>query len=147
VARALRLHPFRVFCALFVLAAGSFAAAEPHWTSYQIALSFGPQLPNYSEVFFTDISTLPVHAPPDSEVRVPFSIVNRKGSSLNYSYIVTLTSPGVRVIAEKSHVLVKDNQKVNLVARFRSGSPHVAFTITIKINQPYDHIEFHGKTS
>lgn len=147
VARALRAHPFRVACALCVLAAGGYAAAEPGWTSRQLALSFGPRPTSYSELFFGNISGLPVHVRAGVDRAVPFVIVNREGRTIRYSYVVSLNGPGGQVLAEHGHVWLKDNAKADLLARFRPQVTDAPYTVTIKIGKPFDVIQFHGRTT
>jgi uncharacterized protein YfaS (alpha-2-macroglobulin family) len=130
-----------------VLAAGSYAAAVPGWTSHQMALSFGPQPAHYSELFFADISALPARLSPGAENTVPFTIVNREGGTHQYTYVVTLAGPAGAVVAEQGQVTVKNNGKADLTARFKPGVHKSAYTVSIKIDNPSDHIEFHGRTT
>jgi hypothetical protein len=147
VANALRRHPIRLASTLVVLGLAASAAAVPSWTARQIALSFNPKTSYYSELFFTNIGLLPVHATPGTHGSVHFSIVNREGHTLRYSYLVAVTIPGLPTRTELGHVTVKDNQKADVIAPFEVTAAHTTYTVTIRLNQPFDAIEFHGRTT
>lgn len=147
VANALRRHPIRLVSTLVVLGLAAAAAAFPGWTARQIALSFNPRPSYYSELFFTKIGQLPAHATPGTPGKVHFSIVNREGRTLRYSYLVAVTVPGSPSHTELGHVTLKNNQKAEVVAPFEVAGTHTGYTVTVRINEPFDVIEFHGRTT
>ncbi len=147
VANALRRHPIRLAATLVAAGLAASAAAVPSWTARQIGLSFNPKTSYYSEMFFTNIGLLPVHATPGTQGSVHFSIVNREGRTLRYSYLVAVTASGLPSRTELGYVTVKDNQKADVIAPFEVAAANTAYTVTIRINQPFDVIEFHGRTT
>jgi hypothetical protein len=147
VAGALPRHPFRLISALCVLGAGLYAAANPAWTSHQVALSFGPRPVNYSELFFSDAKQVTTRLNPDVNNFIRFDIVNREGHTYQYTYVVTLTGPGAHGTAEKKDITLKNNSRAVLIANFEPTKQHAQYTVTITINVPFDFIEFHGRTA
>jgi hypothetical protein len=143
----LRRHPLRVTSALCLLGAGLYAAAEPGWASRQIALSFTTQQAHYSELYFASFAALPEVSRPGREATVRFTIVNREGRAYRYSYVVSLASPGDNVQAARRLVTVKDGGHADVTAHFTPKAHHAPYTVTIRIEQPDDLIEFHGRTS
>lgn len=147
IASALRRHPFRLASAIVIAAAGGYAAANPAWTSRQADLSLGSVPSRYSELFFTSITSLPVHSLPGVAHTVAFTIVNREGHPVRYRYVVTLDTAAGTQVVRRSHVVVPNNQKVDLTAQFAPRGSNALYTITVKINKRRDSIEFHGHTT
>ena len=147
IASALGRHPFRLASAIVVVAAGAYLAASPAWTSRQAALSLGSLPSRYSELFFTDITSLPVHSLPGVAHSVAFTIVNREGRAVRYRYVVTLDAGGATKVVTQRHVVVPNNEKVDLTAQFAPKGSNALYTVTIKINERRDSIEFHGHTT
>lgn len=147
VANALRRHPIRLASTLVVVGLAAAAAAGHGWTARQIALSFNAQTTHYSELFFTTIGQLPAHVTPGTPGKVDFSIVNREGRTQHYRYLVAVTVPGLPKHVEVGHVTIEDNRKAEVLVPFEVAGAHTAYTVTIRLNQPFDVIEFHGRTT
>lgn len=144
--RALRRHPFRLASALCLVAACVFAAAEPGWTSHQLALSLGPRTVGYSELFFTS-TAVGSHFTPGADNSVGFAIVNREGRTVRYHYVVTLTGPSGAITSEPGQALVPDNQKATRFATFNLPLANTTYTVSVKLLQPTYSIELHGRTT
>ncbi len=147
IAGALRRHPFRVASAVCILVAAAFAAANPAWTSRQAALSLGAQPALYSELFFTNITALPVHSLPGVSHNFDFTIVNREGKTFTYHYVVTMDDGGAISQIDQGNIAVPNARKVVVVSRFVPTGTNSLYTVTVKINVRLDSIEFHGHTT
>ncbi len=146
VIRSLRRHPFRVASAACVLAAAGYAAAAPAWTRHQLALSFNPSPAQYSEIFFSNLASVHSHLVAGVPAQIPFSIVNREGRTVTYTYSVIVTAPGIHHLAEQHHVIIGNNEKASLIASFEPKKPDTLYAVRILLSKPIEFIEFHGRT-
>ena len=77
-----------------------------------VLIIFRPAEENFTQIYFNDHKSLPVYS--QESYNFSFTIDNHENQDYNYTYVIKSIANNNETILEKSGILIKDKEKVNL---------------------------------
>jgi hypothetical protein len=98
----------------------------------------------FTELYFTDPSSLPKHLAVGSPARFRFSIRNHEPGAVTYSYVVTATGSGPTATVTQGQASVRSGEAVDLSATFVPRQPATTYLFVVRLPGRSETIHFTG---
>ncbi|HWD72561.1 MAG TPA: hypothetical protein VG779_08550 [Actinomycetota bacterium] len=140
---------FRVRILLAVLVAIVLFGAGMLWLPAavrQLRSSMTREPAAFTELYFTDPSTLPKHLVAGSPASFGFTIRSDERSAVTYSYVVTATGSGPTATVTQGKASVRPGEAVDLSATFVPRQPATTYLFVVRLLGRLETIHFTGTT-
>ena len=130
---------------VIMLTAGLFAMF-PRQFIHQLKISTIRQPVPYTQLFFSNLATLPDRLHVNRRDIFSFTVINDEGRSQIYRYSVTMTTSGSHSLVGRGSLNISDQQTVTRAVAFISTSKDSRYLITVTLNKTGQSIHFYGDT-
>jgi hypothetical protein len=110
----------------------------------QIAESTSHETPAFTELYFTDAAALPKHLSSAGPNAFRFTIANREGKTVTYSYLVTAESTLGRTTVAQGQVTLAAGGRAEVPEQYTPPQPGIAYQITVQFLGRPETIHFTG---
>jgi hypothetical protein len=130
-----------------VLAILGTAALFPQQFKHQLEISFVRQPTPYTQLYFTNPSTLPVNLLVDQGNAFEFTIENDESRAHSYTYTVTADDSRSHLVVSTQTVTVGNGDSATRVVTVTPRDSKSRYLISITLEGMNQSIHFYGKTS
>jgi hypothetical protein len=123
------------------------AVLFPQQFKHQLEISFVRQPTPYTQLYFTNPSTLPVNLLVDQGNAFEFTIKNDEGRAYRYTYTVTADDSRSHLVVSTQTVTVGDGDSTTRVVTVTPRDAKSRYLISITLDGMNQSIRFHGATS
>ena len=111
----------------------------------QLKLSFTRQAPGYTELYFPEPAALPTAVEAGDVRDFRFTLANREGRTVRYSYVVTLDSGDKSTVLSDAEIVVEDGQAVSQSVRLTTTQRRGQYLVTVRLDGRAELIHFSGQ--
>lgn len=138
---------FAVAAVVMLIAIGSLLAiCFPTQFKHQLDISVFRQPTPYTQLFFSDATTLPKKLEVGHPNKFSFTVINDQGHAATYRYTVTITGAKLQKVASQGSFTLRDSQSITRTVTVVPTVKKTQYLIKVALSGTVDFIQFYGKT-
>jgi hypothetical protein len=126
--------------------AGLLAIFFPVQFNHQLDISVFRQPTPYTQLFFSDPTTLPKKLEVGHANKFSFTVVNDQGHPATYRYIVTITGAKLQKVASQGSFTLGDSQSITRTVAVVPTARKTQYLVKVMLSGTVDFIQFYGDT-
>jgi hypothetical protein len=125
---------------------GLLAVCFPTQFKHQLDISVFRQSTPYTQLFFSDPTTLPKKLEVGHPNKFSFTVINDQGHSATYHYTVTITGAKLQKVTSAGSFTLGDSQSITRTVTVVPTAKKTQYLIKVTLSGTVDFIQFYGDT-